>query len=64
MKNFNNFRKIWGLEGVFRKNRYILGGGGLPKNKGLGQFEDLKGRLGKKEGGAEGIDINKTNASK
>ena len=64
MKNFNNFRKIWGLEGVFRKNRYILWGGGLPKNKGLGQFADLMGRLDKKEGGAEGIDINKTNASK
>ena len=41
MKNFN----IWG----FTKNQY-KGGSCLKKGGGLGQFADLRGRLGKKEG--------------
>ena len=53
MKNFNVFGvhgKIQVLEGGFSKNQYIWadclkrGGGGL------GQFADLRGGLGKKEG--------------
>ena len=55
MKNFNILglhRKIQLLEGGgFMKNQYRGGGGLLPKSGGgLGQFANLRGGLGKKEG--------------
>ena len=51
-ENFNVFGvhgKIQVLEGGFSKNQYIWGDC-LKRGGGLGQFADLRGGLGKKEG--------------